>query len=445
MALIDSLKSALAALEPSTTVHVQLGAAGTTYHIAAGELAEALGVGIGFGVAGAMPPEMEIVGKIVPSLVPAQPPPPTTLPTAPPTKQLRVATEGYLRVRQAPSVAAPEIGRINSGEVVDVIDTAPTLADGFRWLPTVDQRGWIAIDFTVPAEPDVGASFASFTASSQAATLAVTETPPTTIALPFVASQRGVGSSAGGWAPTDRELELVRLNRIEVLLICTYEPGQAATAVSRFRNAGVKHFIIRAAHHGAPSADPAEYVRRTEPTLREYAKALGSTQDMLIAVHNEPNIKQEGWGTAWRDGVEFGLWFVQVAAHYRQLFPGAKLGYPALSPGVDVPNLRYAEPRFLNESAPAIAEADWIGVHYYWQRLDGSDINPPVQMWRTVFGNKPLVCTELGPSDHNTVTAEAMRAAFNKFAQIGVPPVAFILNGAGSWKNAAWDENGIVC
>lgn len=427
MALIESFKTALAGLDTKTVVNVQLGAGGTLFQIPASELMQALGVPAGTRPASPVPPTPFV----------AEPPKPAT-------KKVYVFNTPFLRLRAAPTVNSGEVGRFNERDVIVVFDKAPVVADGYNWLQLADGRGWIAGDFTAPGEPlpVMAAGSVSTLGASMPAT-DVSSQPPAWLPA-FTAAQRGVGSSAGGWSPSDRELELVRANRVELVLICAYEANQAATAVTRFRNAGVRHFIIRAAHHGMPSANPQEYVSRTLPVLREYATALGSTQNMMIAVHNEPNITPEGWGIAWRNGTEFAQWYLGVAAAYRGLFPGAKIGFPALSPGVGVPGLRYAEPQFTVECSSAIQDADWIGVHYYWQKPDGSDINPPAAQWRAWFGNRPLVGTEVGPTDQNVVTSAAMRFAYQKFAQIGVPALAFILDGAGAWGNASWTANSVM-
>jgi hypothetical protein len=262
--------------------------------------------------------------------------------------------------------------------------------------------------------------------------------------MPILATQRGVGSSAGGWAPSDYELEIVHRSRIEHVMIVAYEAGQAQKAISRFRNAGVKHFIIRAAVHPPITNQPQEFIRRTIPILREYATALGSANEFLIALHNEVNLTEEGWGTVWRNGAEFANWYLQVAAAYRTAFHGCRIGFPALSPGEAIPNRRAEEGQFLLEARTAINDADWIGVHYYWQLPDGSDIDPPATQWRTWFGTKPIIATEVGPTDQVTVSAVAMRRAYQVFAQLGIPAVGFLLDGAGAWKNAEWTGNGIV-
>jgi hypothetical protein len=83
-------------------------------------------------------------------------------------------------------------------------------------------------------------------------------------------------------------------------------------------------------------------------------------------IHNEPNLRPEGWTTSWNDGHEFGNWFIDVRTRLRQQFPQALLGYPGLSPGAGIPGLRMALTDFLDGSDEACRAADWVGLHCYW-------------------------------------------------------------------------------
>jgi uncharacterized protein YraI len=248
---------------------------------------------------------------------------------------------------------------------------------------------------------------------------------------------RGVHASAGGWAPSDRELTLIRANNIGAVMIVAYEAGQARHAITLFRGAGVQHFVIRAAAHTPISADPNDFINATLPILREYQDALGSAP-FIIQIHNEPNLRKEGWQSAWADGRGFAEWFMSVLSAYRQAFPSAKLGYPALSPGIDVFGVRLAEATFMAQSLEAVRAADWFAVHAYWQQPDGSDLITPVAQWRAWAQGKPIIATEVGPSDRTPVTAQAVRRAYARFASIGIPMMAWLLHGAGAWHNADW-------
>lgn len=259
--------------------------------------------------------------------------------------------------------------------------------------------------------------------------------------MPFSATLRGVGASAGGWAPNFTQLAIAQRNRIELVLICAYEPGQAALTIPAFRSIGVRAFILRACIHEIAST-PQRFVELSLPIIGEYVSQLGG-EVPIIALGNEPNIRHEGWGSAWQNGSDFAAWWLIVAAAYRAAFPNALLGFPALSPGGDVPNLRMNEREFIAGASAAIRAADWVGVHAYWTAPGGEDIQVAIGLWRAWFEGKPVIGTEVGPADATQVTAGAVQLAYQKFAQVGIPAVAWILNGAGAWHNAAWDEHDI--
>jgi hypothetical protein len=405
--VIDALKNSLVGCGPNTPVRFQIGTDGPVVQVMASELAQALGV--------------SSTGK----------------------KKVKV-TSDFLRIRAQPTVSATEIAQFKKDDTFEIVNDSPIEADNYHWYKTADGRGFIAIEFTTPAD---SASIAFVPpsveeVSKNGAAQNTLSANGSTFQLPFTANLRGVGTSAGGWAPGPTELDLIKRNNIETAFIVTYEAGQAPKAIAPLRNVGIKHFVLRACIHETISSAQ-RFIEITTPILKEYATAIGGSDGLLIAIHNEVNLVQEGWTRAWRDGAEFATWWQTVAAAYRQALPGAKMGFPAMSPGGDVPNIRLNEPTFIQQAAAAVQAADWIGVHYYWANQDGSDINPPLATWRQWFGNKPIIGTEVGPADANTVSANAVRIAYQKFAEIGVPAMAWVLNGAGAWRNAAWDQHGI--
>ena len=268
---------------------------------------------------------------------------------------------------------------------------------------------------------------------------------------PITATMRGLHWNAGGWAirqqDLDRDQDLIRRNNIKAALIAAYEPNQQFV-IGQLRDAGVERFIIRACVTSRANLESMAFINATLPILEQYAAALGGTQDMMIALHNEPNLVSEGWGVQkddgfWTDGKGFATWFRVIADVYRREFFGCKIGFPAMSPGAALMNARMEEGAFIAGAADAIRDADWIGVHCYWKNADGSDFNPPITNWRKWFGNKALIGTEIGPADQTNVTADAVRNAYAKCAAIGVPVMAWIGDGAGSFPNASWKVNDI--
>jgi hypothetical protein len=441
MANIDVFKSSLAAVDSTTVVKLQLGPDGTTFQISAGELLTALG----------LPSAGATLAAPTPATTPTATSSTSAASTGPRLKKLRVKGD-LLRLRAQPTTAAAIVDQFGPGAFFDVFDETPVRADDFNWARTADGRGWIALDFTEPIE--IGTSGVQVVATRDVPNASIDPSPSRTMKLtpdtgtpnwllPFTASQRGVGTSAGGWAPDGRQCDLVRQNRVEFVLVCTYERNQASNAVTALRAAGVRSFILRACIH-EPVTTAQRWVDLTVPVLKEYEAALGGSEPLMIAIHNEPNLVREGWTTAWRDGQEFAAWWIAVANAYRQAFPGAKMGFPAMSPGGDVPGIRMNEPMFVAGANAAVQDCDWVGIHYYWLDPNGSDINPTVDLWRSWFGNLPIVGTEVGPADANTVTSHAMRIAYDKFAVAGIPAVGWVLSGAGAWQNAAWDTHNLV-
>jgi len=334
-------------------------------------------------------------------------------------KTMYVIVPAGLNLRQAPSTSAPVLQKLQYGTQIQVEAGA---SDIFVQI-SAPASGWVA--------------------QGSGSKVYISATKPLGWTLPFTAAQRGVGASAGGWALETQHCLIIQKSQIEVVLICCYEPNQAAKTIPALRGVGVNTFILRAATHEKPTT-PGRYVDLTLPILKEYAAQLGNANPLMIAIHNEPNLTAEGWGSAWADGAGFASWWQAVAASYRTALPNAKLGFPALSPGGDAPGVRLNESAFIMAATPAIQTADWIGVHYYWAKPDGSDINPPFAQWKSWFGTRPIIATEVGPTDNNTVTADAVRKAYQVFSVNNVPAMAWLLTGAGAWHNAAWDEHGIM-
>ncbi len=405
MTIFENLKTALATTDESAQVRIQLGANGSIFQMSAGELMAELGV--------------KAVAR----------------------RSLRV-TSPRLNIRDQPGLSGQIKDKLVQDTVFDVFDATPIQADNFNWQQMADGRGWVAIEKTVPAETPI--TLTTQTVENRALSAAANTISVQSWTLPITATQRGVGLSAGGWAPNTQQIELVKRNSIEFALICNYEAGQAATTIQPLRNIGVKTFILRSCTHEKPTT-PQRFIDLTMPLLKEFADALGSGSQLLIAIANEPNLTIEGWGSAWADGAGFAAWWNSVAAAYRSAFPQAKLGFPALSPGGDVPGIRLNENSFLAGAMDAVNRADWIGVHYYWVNPDGSDINPPLDRWQRWFGStRPIIGTEVGPADATTVTAEAVRRAYSAFGAVNIPACAWLLSGAGAWQNAAWDLHNIL-
>ena len=331
-----------------------------------------------------------------------------------------VYTLDRLNVRSLPTTASRVLRVLDKGVAVKVLD------QDAEWWKLAGDLAYISKKYTTSNIPQP-------------------TPPPTYNWQPAITpAMRGVHGNAGGWAPTQNELDAIHRNKVRWVLIPCYEAGQSRGLV-QYRGAGVEHFVFRAAiHDPVGGSSPANFIQRTTPILDEYAAVLGSTKNMMIAIGNEPNLYDEGAGFWWKNGADFAEWWLLVAAAYRKRYPSCKLGFPALSPGEAIINVRLAESGFIRFATDAIRAADWIGVHYYWQQSAGTDIAPPLAQWRTWFGSKPLFGTEVGPANNTVITSSAVTKAYTSFAAAGIPMAAWLLSGAGAWQNAEWVTHGIV-
>jgi hypothetical protein len=136
-----------------------------------------------------------------------------------------------------------------------------------------------------------------------------------------------------------------------------------------------------------------------DATIGDLARTVDGQRVRDIEIHNEPNLVIEGLGGSWNNGREFGDWWLAVRDRYRQAFPSARFGFPGLSPGGDVPGVRYDSERFLNEAAFAVQEADWVGVHSYWvvaRHMTDPNIGFQYLRYRARYPGKLLYITEFG-------------------------------------------------
>jgi len=141
-------------------------------------------------------------------------------------------------------------------------------------------------------------------------------------------------------------------------------------------------------------------------------------------VHNEPNLKLadesgEGMWTVWHDGAEFATWFRQVTNALKPHMPDALFGYPGLSPGWSVNNVRYDPIRFLEESWQAVDQADFICTHCYWTTPAEMHSDDGGQWYRRVpHAGKPLMITEFSNPSHDVDKHEKGKQYVDYYASL---------------------------
>lgn len=150
-----------------------------------------------------------------------------------------------------------------------------------------------------------------------------------------------------------------------------------------------------------PAVTPEQFYNDTIADVRRTLEAIGAGRDVVVELHNEPNLVDEGLGVSWANGAGFKNWYGQLLTRYRQGLPGARFIFPGLSPGGDVPGVRQGHESFINQCRDAVLASDGLGVHLYWAHnypmalalevLDGYRGRFPAQaIWVTEASNNKI-------------------------------------------------------
>lgn len=269
---------------------------------------------------------------------------------------------------------------------------------------------------------------------------------------PLSASRINLHASAGGWSPDDRECAIVRANNVNAVLICTYNPNVASQMIERFRTVGVEQFVLRATSPYIPKVINGDVVlaaklwaREAVVRLKPFVSAIGG-RSVMVQLHNEPNLSDEGLYTGWRTAKEFNTWFITAASVLRDAVSGIKIGFSPMSPGFAIPSRRIDENQFIAACYGAVSNSDWIAVHNYYGASDASDLTIPLTKWRGFAQNKPIVCTESGPSIGKYVTISGCLRMFKMFSAANIPTFGWILSatGAADFIGQGWKEQNII-
>jgi hypothetical protein len=128
-------------------------------------------------------------------------------------------------------------------------------------------------------------------------------------------------------------------------------------------------WIVRAfLDFGGRNISPQQFLN---DTINDVKRALNRLpgKDVVVELHNEPNVVAEGLNSSWRDGATFSKWWLELLALYRQALPGARFIYPGLSPGTTVTNVKLDHIQFIEAGREAVEAADGLGVHLYWSNV----------------------------------------------------------------------------
>lgn len=283
-----------------------------------------------------------------------------------------------------------------------------------RLAETLAQQAGIAIQRSRDLEPAQ--------AEAEAAARGGTATTPRPVPAPpwrYGQCLAGLHGPLDPYPLQDADYAVIRETRVEAVKLLSAgddAPAAGAASVRRLREINPNLFVM--ARILARPADrrmaPSDFVMATRGSIHEfYAAGV-----RYFEVHNEPNLSAEGLGVSWANGAEFSAWFLQVMNMLRADtgLAEARWGFPGCSPGAAIPGQRQAmwapSGGFMDQCAAAIATADWLGLHCYWQ--DGAGMHSEIDgmAWRRArarFPGKLLFITEFSNNSPNVPPAEKGR------------------------------------
>jgi hypothetical protein len=226
--------------------------------------------------------------------------------------------------------------------------------------------------------------------------------------------------------------------KIDLIKVLSLLPANHVTQLANARP-GVP-FVIRAfLHFGGRQVSPQQFFDWTVSDVRRTVDRLKDRQ-VLIELHNEPNLYQEGHGVNWSNGAEFGHWIGQVLSMYKEAFQGYQFIFPGLSPGGDVNGIRYDSTRFMQGASNIIPAFDYLGVHAYWAA------NWPMQ-WAldtvdqalAMYPSKYVVITEASNNRRDTTQDNKALEYINFWRALQQRPRVFgVTYFVASASNEAW-------
>lgn len=200
----------------------------------------------------------------------------------------------------------------------------------------------------------------------------------------------------------DAEYAEIRALQGGVVKVLSAHSEQAIRRLER-ENKGAEWIVRAFLDFGGRVISPQKFYDDTVNDTARTVNALKSqgvpASKIWVELHNEPNLVQEGLGTSWANGLEFGNWLTQVYALYQTRLPDVNYVFPGLSPGWTVEGVRKASWEFWSEVPLAIINAlDSIGVHAYWSLK--FPINTAVsEVAKYQVYDKPIWVTEASRND----------------------------------------------
>lgn len=248
------------------------------------------------------------------------------------------------------------------------------------------------------------------------------------------------------------DLDLVARAGLEALSISLAERQETLRALRRIHPGLLLMSAIPSPESSAQSLGSAALAHNLGDVARLLAEGVHDFE-----LGSVPNLQLGGWNRTWRDGAEFAAWWLEAAAALRAEHPDIRLGFPALDPGDWVEGWRASSREFLEQAGAAADQADWIGVHAYWESQEALEDLSGGRSYEQVierFPGKRLVITAFAnPSPE--VSPHVKAGQYLDFLKtVGSEPaigaaLCSCLSASGGFDSVAWrsesgDDRGIA-
>jgi hypothetical protein len=352
-----------------------------------------------------------------------------------------VAGQYGINLRDAPRRDGANVGFVAGG--VEMLVVGPPQGE---YIP-------VRVDTSLVKPPAGGATAASAAPAPAGTTPTPSAPPPPPVDMPMTGQARlGLHASATPDISAAEMAEFKALRPGMIKVLSFHDPNALQQMVKDHPNA---HWVVRAfLDFGNRNISPDQFVNDTiGDTKRTLAILQG--KNVVVELHNEPNLTLEGLKSTWADGRAFNLWWLQVLGKYRQQLPNVRYIFPGLSPGPDQANLRQGDRMFLEACRPAIEAADGLAMHSYWSNPHFNMMTHPdsgiplVDDYIRRFPNKPIWITEasnnLG-SDWDAKAREYMQFWQELQKRPPVQGVMYFVASAapGTFEHETWLGRGIA-
>lgn len=272
----------------------------------------------------------------------------------------------------------------------------------------------------------------------------------------------------GEYALDDEAYQVIKTSKVETvkLLAAADMGGGTVSRLNQQGNYWNTARVFNLIDVGFPK-DGIEYVREVEDSaIRLYNAGI-----RYFEIFNEPNLysgskptdPKEGFGVVqrdssgkvikgWENGTQFALEWLKATVYLQTLMPEALFGFPAMSPGDPIENLRYDPVKFMQEAELAIQVADFLCFHTYWMDAGSTWVSSLklIAEFANAYPDKLILVTEF--SNPNPSVSKGVKgmeyASFYGEAKKALPYnvgalYSYCLSSSSGFESETWKGSSI--